>query len=61
MCDVETIRSFIIASSTWSFKCVKCIAVCNSTQFPVGLPVVYGLRVLPRTKFKPVVFSCCNF
>ena len=35
-CDVETIRYFIIASSSWSFKCVKCIAVCYSTQFPAS-------------------------
>ena len=40
-CDVERFRSLIVTSSTWSFKCVKCIVVCYSTQFPAGKPEVY--------------------
>ena len=36
MCDVETFRSLKVTSSTWSFKCVKCITVCYSTRFPWG-------------------------
>ena len=35
-CDVETFGSLKVTSFTWSFKCVKCIAVCYSTQFPLG-------------------------
>ena len=41
-CDVETSRSLRVTSSTWSFRCVKCIAVCYSTRFPAGEPEVYG-------------------
>ena len=36
MCDVGTFRSLRIISSTWSFRCVKCITVCYHTRFPVG-------------------------
>ena len=36
MCDVGTFRSLRIISSTWSFRCVKCITVCYRTRFPVG-------------------------
>ena len=36
VCDVGTFRSLRLISSTWSFRCVKCITVCYSTRFPWG-------------------------
>ena len=36
MSDVGTIRSLQIISSTWSFRCVKCITVCYCIRFPWG-------------------------